>query len=382
MTASAIRQPDRAGRILLPRLFRYVLTNFLVILVNCLVAFLMLFLLAAVYDDLEDFLKVRAPVSVIARYFMLLQPTHFVNGLPMSLLLATMYCVANLCRHNEITAVRANGISVAQLATPIWIVALICSALHFVTAEWWAPAAIQRAQALKTLTTDPQRIHGNTTSAYLAYHNSEELRDWLFEDFDQNGISTGIFITQFRLDGTEEWELRAEGGDYITDNWIFIKGVKQEFTRLGDQTLRPPERFEHLTCPDLTEDPRDISFIYNLKLNQSMAIPKILRILRSQSINVSPSTEAILKTYLFNRIFFPLSCLVAVLLGLPLAVTNERGTAMRSFLTAIGIMVMYMVMTEILIVLGKSQMLPPVVAGALPFLAFTCWGIWEIMEMG
>ena len=61
-----------AKRHLSSRLFRYILADYLLILVICLAAFLALFLISQLHDDLEDFIKVDAPGAAIIRYFVLL----------------------------------------------------------------------------------------------------------------------------------------------------------------------------------------------------------------------------------------------------------------------------------------------------------------------
>ena len=51
-------------------------------------------------------------------YFIALSPEFFVMALPIALLLALLYALTHHARHNEITALRAAGVSLGRLCAP------------------------------------------------------------------------------------------------------------------------------------------------------------------------------------------------------------------------------------------------------------------------
>ncbi len=74
------------------------------------------------------------PWSVITEVFVLSLPFIIAMTLPMAVLLAVLYTFSHLAADNEITAMRANGISVYQILTPVlvWGVCLAFFNLAFV----------------------------------------------------------------------------------------------------------------------------------------------------------------------------------------------------------------------------------------------------------
>ena len=194
----------------------------------CIVVLLAFFLVAAIFDDLEDLLDAHAPVLDIVRYFALCLPSYLADAIPASLLLTTTFVLARLCRHNEMAALRASGVSILTITLPIWIIAGLCACLQFTVAEWLAPISLHRATAQKEAL---QGKHSDTDwPATIAYRNRHGRRDWLFEDFSPNAASRGVRVSQYREDGTIDWELRAVAAVY-RDAWIFDDAVSRHFSK-------------------------------------------------------------------------------------------------------------------------------------------------------
>ena len=199
-----------------------------------------------------------------------------------------------------------------------------------------------------------------------------------------DGRSTGVLITQFRPDGFIDWELRAEAADYSDGAWTFYEARYIRFDEHGEFGVEPSKYFPSLTSPNvelglpaLSENPTRLSFLFQLRAVDGLAVPALWRILNEPAGVVSPSTRAILQTYLVYRLAFPVSCLLAVLIGVPMAVSNERESGVKSILMALGMMVIFYICAEIFLVLGKAQVIHPYIAGGLPAIAFTLAGAWN-----
>jgi lipopolysaccharide export system permease protein len=88
------------------------------------------------------------PWSVIAEVFLLSLPFIVAMTLPMAVLLAVLYAFSHLAAGNEITAMRAGGISVGQLLRPVFAAALVLSVLTFLFMDQLLPASNLRLKAL------------------------------------------------------------------------------------------------------------------------------------------------------------------------------------------------------------------------------------------
>ena len=80
--------------------------------------------------------------------FLLSLPFIIAMTLPMAVLLAVLYAFSTLAAGNEITAMRASGISIGQLLRPVFAAALLLTAADFVFVDQGLPAANLRLKAL------------------------------------------------------------------------------------------------------------------------------------------------------------------------------------------------------------------------------------------
>lgn len=113
-------QDEQAKRtfFFLPILDSYILREFMIPFSILLFAFIFLFLIGDVFNDLGDFLEHKASFMLGVKYFAYKMPGNIRFVLPISVLLACMYTLANFGRNREITAMRSSGISLCAAASP------------------------------------------------------------------------------------------------------------------------------------------------------------------------------------------------------------------------------------------------------------------------
>ena len=352
------------------KLFRYLLFEYLVILFCCVCAFLALFIIISLFDDLEDFLRHDAQLKTIFHYVLLLQPKYLVNVIPISLLISTIYVLSNLSKYHEITAFRASGISIFHFCLPITVIAILTSFVHFAISEKLVPHTQKIAATLKRDLTDPYKKRPINEKSYLAYRNREGGRNWFFEIFSTYGTCFNVTISQFRPDGTNQWELISEEGKYGEGGWIFKNSLLREFDKEGYLVVGEPKMNSILKMPELDENPMGFSFLFKLKPLDELSASKIHDTITNGQLKLTEETESVLKTYFYHYIFLPFSCLISVFLSIPLGITQERKSVTKNFIIAIALIGLYHLATQFFIILGKINAIPPLCAGILPPLIF------------
>jgi lipopolysaccharide export system permease protein len=88
------------------------------------------------------------PWTVIAEVFALSVPFIVAMTLPMAVLLAVLYAFSHLAADNEITAMRASGISVYQILLPVMVWGVFMSAFNFVFVDQVLPRSNARLRNL------------------------------------------------------------------------------------------------------------------------------------------------------------------------------------------------------------------------------------------
>ena len=357
------------------RLFRHVWGQYLTILGCCLLGFEVLFLIADLFDDLQDFLRQGVPAGDVLWYFTLLQPDHLVQILPMSLLLAAVYCVAMMGRNFELNALRASGISVRQATLPILVTAVLAMLLLVILNETVIYQARPRAQALKRALTESPDQASTARRYILAFHQASDQRDWYFRVFRAQGLCEEVRVVQFRPDRTIDWELSAATAQWTPAGWVFYQAVRLEFDPALGRFTGADQRYETLNL-DLPERPGHMQFFFRVKPSSELNTLDLWRLIHASDGELAASTLAVLRTQLAWQICVPFACLLAVLLGIPLAIGEQRSSVMRGAVLAIGLLALYYVGANVFMVLGRSQTLSPWLAGALPTAAFLCWSTW------
>jgi lipopolysaccharide export system permease protein len=88
------------------------------------------------------------PATVIAEVFALSVPFIVAMTLPMAVLLAVLYAFSHLAADNEITAMRASGISVYQILVPVFAWGVLMTGFNFVFVDQVLPRSNARLRNL------------------------------------------------------------------------------------------------------------------------------------------------------------------------------------------------------------------------------------------
>ncbi|MEO7217102.1 MAG: LptF/LptG family permease [Gemmatimonadaceae bacterium] len=104
-------------------LSRYVLKEHLGPLTYALTALTALLLLQYIAKQFASLVGKGIPWSAVAEFFLLSIPFTIALTLPMAVLVATLHAFSRLAAENEITALKASGVSLTRLMTPVLIAA-------------------------------------------------------------------------------------------------------------------------------------------------------------------------------------------------------------------------------------------------------------------
>jgi LPS export ABC transporter permease LptG len=127
---------------------RYVLRQLTAPFLFALAAQTSLMLLSQVAKKFGALVGKGLPWTVIVEVFVLSLPFIIAMTLPMAVLLAVLYTFSHLAADNEITAMRASGISVYQALTPVLLWGAVMAALNFGFVDQILPRTNARLRAL------------------------------------------------------------------------------------------------------------------------------------------------------------------------------------------------------------------------------------------
>lgn len=356
---------------------KYILFNVFVPLMYCLMAFLMLFIIFDLFSNLSDFIDAGTPLPQVIRFYILLIPSVVIFIVPISLLLAILYGLSQLTRNNELTAMRASGVSLYRLVFPIVCVGFAAGILVSLINETLAPwSAYWTDQFVRA------EMHEGDISFHISqnlpYRDPINQRVWMIGEFDrQTHDMRRIEVIQQREDGTDASRTLARSGRWLDGQWWFTEVTFQPFDESG-YPMGPPITTLQQTMTEYTETPTD--FINVTKDPEFLSSRELLAFIRAHQ-HVSRDTLARHEVDLHYRLAMPWTCLIVTLLGLPIGAHTGRKGAFRGIALALGMFFGFYVLMNFGMALGKKQTLEPWLSVWSPNILFLIIGVISVRKM-
>ena len=114
---------------------KYILKNFLVPLIYCLVLFAFLYIVIDLFENLDDILKNGLPIVVLGKYYLSMMPLVIINTVPIASLISTVYVISSMNKHDEIIAMRSAGVSIFRILLPFLFLGMVISSIVFTISE-------------------------------------------------------------------------------------------------------------------------------------------------------------------------------------------------------------------------------------------------------
>jgi len=337
---------------------KYLLKEFALPLVYCFDAFVMLFIVLDLLDNLSDFLLYHAKFSQVLHYYLIILPEALVLILPMSLLLAVLFCLSNLGKNNELIALRASGVSILRLATPLLGVGVVSTGVVFFVNEAFVPRSKEKADAFKT------ELRGRGSKDEIEnffFANTTERRDWFARRFKtRQRLLETVEVHQRTPDNKPLLDLFADSAVWSNGLWRFQQTDGYDYSRVQETVWHVPET----NFPAFTESPKRLAL--EARRANDMTTAELRRHIAELQHARRKGHLAEYQTELYRRYAFPWTCLVVMWIGVPLGMRgSRRGGAMMGVATALALVVAFYFLNYITLALGKGERIPPPLAAWL-----------------
>jgi lipopolysaccharide export system permease protein len=364
---------------------RYLLRELLIPLGYCLCGFLLFWVSSDLFVKLGEFQKKGLVARDIAEYYLVSLPEFLVLVLPIALLLAMLYTLTNHARHQEITAIRAAGVSLWRLTLPYFGVGFVASLALFAANELWVPQSDERAEAISKRHQAPDpHAPGRDEYRNLYFENTRDGRRWRIGVYNKvTGEMSDVGVYPTERDGSKLWELRGEQVRWTNGVWTFYNALA---IKKAAETNSPPVpilRTNVLAVPEFKETPEEINS--EIKISDSMTLRAAKRadvpiedLLNYLRIHPYPPQDRWywLHTKLQGRLAAPWTCLVVVLIAIPFGAAGGRRNVFVGVASSIVICFIYFVLQQLGLALGTSGRVSPWLAAWFPNLSFGLAGLW------
>ena len=350
---------------------KYIFGQFLVPFAYCLLTFSMLFVIIDLFEHLSDFIDAHTPLLEVIRYYVYVMPSLLVYIAPISLLLGLLYSLWQLSRHNELTAMRASGISFHRLTLPVMSVGIAASVFINILQETVAPASTY--WAWQFINRQKKSADASANFAFdLPYKNEEQQRIWVIHRFDLTTHDMqGVKVVQQRPDGSDRETIRADEAKYFDGRWWLFNLSIQKYD-FDNNPVGVPLNEPLRQMVEWEEMPED--FMLEVKNMEFLSAAGLWRFLAARK-NLSDKTRARVLVDLNIRLAMPWTCLVVTLFGIPFGVRTARKGALMGIIFALLTFFCFYFLMTLGQWLGKNQLLDPVTSAWMPNIFFGIFGI-------
>ncbi len=343
---------------------RYLTVEFSRNLLFIVLCFIALFLIIDFFEKTRMFLSNHATFQQMAAHFLYRIPMILSQTLPAAVLLASLIVCGNLSRHNEITAMKANGISLYRLTLPVLSIAAAVCVLVFLLSEWVTPYTNERAEHIRLIEVQKQKSMGSFKQDQIWYRGQRGIYN--FRLFDaQSSTLRGITIYHLDREMNLQMRLDAERGEWKEGRWIFHNILITRFERGEFPTMT---NIASQTA-DIPETPDDFKVVQ--KDVETMGYAELRRYIQKLQAEGYDATRYIVD--LHGKIAFSLVSLILAVIGISFSLHSERsGSIAQGIGAGLAIGFSYWLVFAFGMSLGRSGTLPPVAAAWFGNILFGC----------
>ena len=340
-------------------LFRYLAREVYLAVALVLAAFLGLFAFFDFVNELEDVGKSGYQLYDAAVYVALILPGRVYELFPVAVLIGTLYALATLARHSEITVMRASGMSNLLLMRMLALIGSVFVVLTFLIGEYVAPPAESAAQEWKL----------TATKANV----SQQLRSGLW-------VKDGVLVINVRTMLPDRTMLNARVYEFDADYALVSISEARRGVHDGTDQWRLQDVTRTRFLADRTEMERLPEIVWRSDLSpevlgvlmvgpEHMPLAKLWTYIQHLRDN-QQSTDRF-EIALWKKLSYPFAILVMMALALPFGFIHDRmGAASARIFMGVMLGVGFHLLNGLFSNLGMINAWPPLLAALTPSLIF------------
>jgi len=353
-------------RSLLRPLDRYVLREFLGIFAAAALGFPVLVIVLDVTESLGKYMQRKLPPLDIVQAYLYGIPETMFLVLPAAVLFATVFSIGSFTRHSEITAAKASGISFHRFIVPIALGSLVSTALGLMLAVA-TPAANQRRgellQERKSRNTD---YRANFTFATA----SEDARVYKIGGAD--ALQGTLDDIEIERQGTgpafPSYVIYARNARYTAGSgWMLRQGIVHV---MPDDSVNFAVTFDSLRDVRFREAPRIL--MADPRAPDEMGFNDLGVFIKAMERSGTDVNK--FRTARMLKLAIPVTCVIIMLFGAPLATSTQRGGAALGVGISLATTVIFLMLVQLTQAIGDKGLVVPELAAWIPSAVFGILG--------
>ena len=331
---------------------RYLIRELALPIFVCCISLVFLILIADLFDNLDELLKNKTPLSLILNYYLCLVPFAFSQTIAWSAWLGTLFLLVNFGFHNETIAMKAAGLKITTIVKPILYIGFLLGIVTFLVNDWVLPKSFRKANEIKARhidmrkDEDVEKVYRNVT-----YHSAGKQL-YYFRTFSKktNEVEGAVILSLTDNAAQSRNKMLAKSGVFENGQWIF-KNVTEYQTDSRGRILGEPRTFDQKIFPEIQFTPEELaSSSTESDFLTYGELQKSIQKLKKNGVRVN--SEAVDLHY---RLAQPWQAIVMMLIAIPLlARTTNRKAIALNVLYCVAAIFAFHVTSAVGVALGKA----------------------------
>ena len=304
-------------------------------------------------------------------YVGLLIPNHLYELLPISVLIGTIFVMARLAQSSEYTILRTSGLDPWRALKMLLSLGGIFVVISFAIGDYLAPFSERTAQLLKAKYQGTVTV--GQTGAWLKEKRAYNTVIANVRTLSADNQMLGLQIFEFNNKGLVVAKMQAASASFgLDDSWQLHNVTRTEFNVPSDAP----------TVTNVGKQSADVvrnsmaSFRWTTEITQEMVSVALLKPERMGTLDLfnyirhledNGQSAQRYEIEFWKKVFYPLSCLVMVMLALPFAYLHFRSGGIAAYVF-LGVMIgiSFFLLNNVFGYVGNLQNWEPWMAAAAP----------------
>ena len=257
-------------------------------------------------------------------YVTLLLPSHLYELLPIAVLIGTIFVMARLAQSSEYTILRTSGLGPGRALRTLLALGLAFTALTFAAGDYLAPAADKAAQLLRARYQG--RISIGQTGAWLKERHQQSTYNVNVAALAPDGSMQNVRLFEADDRGFLVSITEAPRASFTAGGWLLEDAEVTRFLTTGNAPRVDRGKSAEVRWPTAIS-PEMVSVA--LLRPDRMSTYDLFQYI--QHLEQNGQTSQRYEIEFWRKLFYPLSCLVMVVLALPFAYLHFRSGGITTY---------------------------------------------------
>jgi lipopolysaccharide export system permease protein len=294
----------------------------------------------------------QVTLGLVGKAIGLLIPYVMAYVLPFGMLTSVLLVFGRFSADQELTAVRASGVSLISLVTPILMLSLALCVLCGLFNLWIAPHCRGAykdlifqfgARTISTLITEDRFIDEIPGMIlYIRKKNGDELEDIRIYNLKETEITNRISAASGKINFDPQGQtIQFQLNDVLVEH-RFETDAKADENFIGPPPPEKPPEWQLVKMGGFTTDPVDLKPLFQGSRKSKLSEMDLMQLIRERKVREEQGVSTMpVRVQIHRQLAFSFACFAFTLVAIPLAIQAHRRETSIGIALSLGLVMVY-----------------------------------------